>query len=644
MSKQQVETWTYAQITDINFINQIGETICDESGHVRLQMSDGVIEVSKRQAFLNLPWFQIPLAFGIPVSKRHFVKRTSLNGGSHAEVLTRYYDEIMNLDPHNAKKLKQVLWKYGYTVPYRVACETLLPYSSTFDMIGMAKIIKDPKMDPIIKTRDKITPLMSSREVEKVIKVHSDEIMDLLNQKDGVQEKMLYGYRRVKQLNPFQVPQTIYAFGMRTDVNDNIVRYPVKASALSGLNNIMEYAVESLSAKKAMFYSHIAVSDSQYFGRKQHLISSTIRKIYRGDCGSTQLVPFDVTENNCNHLVGKLIYVTDHYEWITQSSAKNYIGQKVMMRSALTCKHTDGVCEACAGRVIQNVNRKLNIGILSAMHMIEPVTQGILSAKHLIKTKSLEHVLSPAATKLLYHNTANEISWLPIVLEKLRCTKLGIPSKYFQKLGDVIYIRQGRPVKETDFSNVVTAYFKNRGGKITELPLEYRGQVPYLSTEMLTYVRDHFNDVVIEDEIVWIPLEETMRFPIFRVMIVNDNLLDFVKKVSVFLSKDIKDYTSCAIVLKDFTDLLYSKVGINIAHVEIVLKAYMIESENNYCVPVVKDQNDVHFQTLASILTNRHIGTCLAYEGLSKYVISPSTYLSVKQGNPFDLLLGYTSY
>ena len=642
MSK--VEVWSYDQITNPEFKTEIAKTICDTNGLVDLQLSDGTIRVSRRMAWLNLYWMSIPLKFGIPVAKRHFVKRISLNGKTHSKALTRYYDEIMGLSIDNAKRLKQVIWE-SYNELYEAASTWLLPYSRTIDILDMAQIVHDPKMEKIIKTREVISPLMSSKEIEDHVGIHTNEIMDLLDEnKDGVANKRLLPYRRTDQLNKFQVPQTIYCFGTRTDIDDSIVSYPVVGSALSGLRNIMEYAVESLSAKKSLCYNHVAVADSQYFGRQQHLLASTVAHIYRGDCGSQNPIPYKVPEKKYENLIGKLIVEDGKYVWLTADNVASYAGKTVMMRSPLTCLHTDGVCEACAGRVIQNINRKLNIGILSAMHLVEPVTQGILSAKHLIKTKSIIHNLSATTNKVLYHSSASEIRWVPSVIDRLNGCCLGVPVAFFPKFTDVVYIRRDKPIKEESFSNLEHVFFRNKEGKVTKLDLVDKEQAPYFSAEFLSYVRDHYSECDIKDEIIWIPLEDTLRIPMMRVVIINDNLLAFVKKVDNFLGHDIREYTSCAALLKDFTDLLYSKVDVNIAHPEILLKAYMITSNQDFRIPSVRDQNDVHFQTTNGVLTYRHVGTCLAFEGLHKYLTSPSTYLTIKQGSPFDLMIGYSDY
>ena len=136
---------------------------------------------------------------------------------------------------------------------------------------------------------------------------------------------------------------------------------------------------------------------------------------------------------------------------------------------------------------------------------------------------------------------------------------------------------------------------------------------------------------------LWVPLEGTEKFPIFRTIVVNDNMLQFVNQVGSFLSDTVREHTSCHTALQQFSDIIHAKVSANIVHLETLLKAYEITSPMDYRVPLVTDADNVMFQTTASIMNNRHVGTKLAYEGLKQYMGLPSTYLVPHQSSPFDL-------
>lgn len=636
--------WSYQQIIDPSFRESMESQITSMTGTVVVELSDGKIRVGIRQAFLNLFYWEVPTAFGIPICKRHFVKYSPPNMSNIISALDPYYDEIMGMDIHNAKKLKMTLWNVIQQL-YRLASTTLLPYISSIDIEDLAMIMEDPPMKAIIDTKWKLRPEMGTDVIEKYIDAQNKAIMNLLGTKDALKCQVLLPYQKVKQLNKFQVPQTMYAFGVRTDVNDNIVRLPVIGSAIDGLQNIEEFAVESLSAKKSAFYNHMAVRDSQYFGRRQHLIASSVQHIHDGDCGSTALVKFYVTEENCMNLIGKNIVENGQLINLTQDNVRNYINQEIHMRSPMTCRYRKGVCQVCGGSVLGNINRNINIGILSAVHVIEPTTQKILSAKHLIKTMSMIYEIPGEAAKILVRSKSSELKWKPDMAAHVKDLQIGIPMHCMKAaIHDVTMLRTDRVIVEEHFTSMMGFALRDKQGNTQQYYLESGGQIPFLTSEMLIHFRDHYDEMELVDGVIWLPLAGTENMPIFRTVVVNDNMLLFVKSVSEFLNKTISVHTDCSNALRAFSDIIYSKVSTNIVHIEVLLKAYLVEGNGRFDIPLVTDPSNVHFQTNSAILSNRHVGVKLGFEKLDEYRHSASTYLVAKSKTPFDLMIGYTDY
>lgn len=644
--------WSTAQILDPNFRKELTKHVCDLHGHIIMEFTDGDIEVSIRMGFLNLFWLDIVPAFGIPLCKRHFINKFKSNNGGLMGAWTKYYDEIMNMNPTNAKKLKLLLWDRLNEL-YVLCSVDLLPYTQTLDILDIADIMTDPKIESISSDLDKmVVPEQDTRVVEKYIDQRNKELLTMLETKDALPHNALYPFRKADQLNAYQLPQMLLAYGPRTDVNDTIVRLPVRGNAVWGLHNACEYSTELLSAKKSAFYNHDAVTDSQYFGRKQSLLASNIRRIYAGDCGSKILVKFNVTDTNYANLVGKNVLIDGKLVCVTKDQCKSLIGQTIEMRSPLTCRYRCGVCEVCGGAVFRNINRKLNIGILSAIHVIEPTTQKILSSKHLIKTASLMYEIPRPATAIIRKTTANDINWTTAMKGVLDDLELGVAVKDFPRYHDVVYLRQenNKPIKEELFSKLRVLILRNTK---TKEVIEYdlgegmsSDRLPYFSSEFLLHIRDmNTVDLVkLTEGKYWIPLKGTYRIPIMRFSVVNDNMLMFVKRVSRFLCTDVRGYHSCSLALQAMSDIIHSKVSANIVHLEVLLKGYMINSPNDFGMPSVTNPDDVHFGTNASILANRTVGTQLGFENLARYMSSPSTYLTPKMKSPFDLFVGYTSY
>lgn len=634
-----MERWSYQQITDPQFKWDQAKLIEQCQGKVLLELHDGELIVGKRMAMFNLFFMQVLQTFNIPVCKRHWIKRRAFNDSETAEAWNQYYDEIVAPNPRNAKTFKMAVWRAMQDL-YTFTSIDLLPWTCSIDGQDISEVITDPQIEEIIQVKETFRPEMGTDVIEKILDIGSKKMMNLLGTPGALQNEALLPFQRVRQLNKFQVPQTLFAYGVRTDVNDNIISLPVKGSGVEGLRDISEFGCESLSAKKSQFYSQVAVPGSQYFGRKQHLIASTIEHIYDRDCGSTALVDFNVTEKNYSNLVGKIISIDGQYVVITKKNVKEFINTTIHMRSPMTCKYRNGVCTTCGGKIFDNINRKMNLGILGAIQVIEPTTQKILSAKHLIKTNTIVYTLPAVTNQVLHAANATDLYWAPQYREKLDHMEMGIPLKCFPSIHDITMIRRDKTIHEERYSQVTGFILRPTDPESTKVPLKFQlennGQIPFLSADMLLFIRDMYGNLKMDKQYVWIPLRGTQKLPIFKNIVINDNMFLFVKTVDRFLSRDIKEYTRCSDALNDFSRIVHDKVSANIVHLEILLKAYMISSQSDYRIPRVSDPNDVQFQTTASILNNRHVGTKLAYQGLNQYISHPSTYLVYHQASPFD--------
>lgn len=641
-SVNNLPVWDASSAGDPEFVSNVLKHVANMDGHVIMRFSDGDIRVHVKQAALNLMFLQVPLAFNVPLRKNHFIRYVPSSKEKIVQELDKYYDEFMYDFPNARETLRKVVWKILNDL-YVFTWIDIAEYRPAFDLEDLTEIISDEPFAKILNDKWKVKPEMGSDVIEKYMDGKSKELIKLLTTKGALKNESLLPFQMLGILNKFQIPQALNAFSLRTDVNDNIVSCPVLGSAISGLRNCIENSTESLAAKKTAFYNHTAVAESQYFGRKQHLLGSSISTIISEvDCNSTILVDFNVTELNYQNLVGKHIYEHGVRKTLTFDNVGSYVNTTIRMRSPMTCRFRTGVCSTCGGKIFDNLHPNLNIGILSAMHVIEPTTQKILSAKHLIKTSSVLYELPASLSNVLFRSNTNEIRWHPNILNKIATMRMGIPAKFFQSIHDVTLLRSDRVIKEERFSEVKYLTLVNDKGKEKTFMLENDKKIPFLSKEFLLHMRDHYKDLEITNEMVWIPLADTEKYPIFRTIVANDNMLQFVAQVSNFLSDPIKNYTSCNTALQDFSDLIHSKVSANITHIETLLKAYMITSSSDYRVPRVEDVNNVHFSTTSLIMNNRHIGTKFAYQGLNQYLGSPSTYLTKHQDSPFDVLsIGY---
>lgn len=632
-----MEIWRYnVECIDQDFKEKLKAQHEELVGLVEIRFSDGVLRVSKRQAFMNLIYWRIPNAFNIPLRKDHFIRYCHPSRGNLSGSWNRYYHEISEKYPTEGDKLKVAIWETWQEL-YSFCCSELMEYVSSIDICDMADVMHDPPMKEILDRRKQICPEIGSDAVEKLIEISGDEIVKLISKKGALQCDALTPFQNVGMLNRHQIPQVMFAYGPRTDINNVLIRYPVAGNSTEGLNDALEVAVETLSAKKPLCNNKQSVPTSQYANRKYQLVCSTLPKIYQGDCGSKLLVKFFVTEKNCWTIVGKTIFHNGMFMVVSSSAtARNFVNTEIMMRSPMTCRYLDGVCTACGGRVVQNMCPSYNPGIVSSALLIAQVTQKILSAKHLVKTDSQIYSIPGPTDDILYRDGTNTLAWKPNIAKNIHKYQMGVSLDDTIAVHDVVLLKSDKQIKEERFSSIRSFRLKNmETGDELIYPLDNGDdeQIPYFSADMLLHIKENHNKLKIDESNMWIPLKGTENISIFGFAISSDDVAKFVKKVHKYLSDTILTETTCEGALKHFSELVYSNASVNIALIEILLRAYMIRSKADYRVPHVTDPDNVKFGSTMNILSKRHIGTELAFQGLYSFITNPTTYLIPKQSS-----------
>lgn len=246
-------------------------------------------------------------------------------------------------------------------------------------------------------------------------------------------------------------------------------------------------------------------------------------------------------EGNYRNFIGKFIVDNGKLVLLTEKNIVNYLNKNVEMRSPMTCRFRNGVCEVCGGSVLANINRKILIGILSAITTVEPVTQKILSAKHLIKTLSILYNMNPELLQYFDCIDTVEYHWKPEVFKRIKSWYFGILAQDFSGLGDVRLIRDGQDISEQEMSCLSSVFLREGNTVKGKYDLVQNKQTPFLSKELLIYIRDHMDDIETKNGIIWIPIIGTKDIPILKTIVVNDNMIDYVSSVSSFLGGGDKE-------------------------------------------------------------------------------------------------------
>lgn len=615
-------------------------------GFMKVHLHDGYAILWYKDVIFHCIMWRILLAFDIDITTADIHKRIAFSAKNLAKLANRFVLVVRQKRPDVTRsQLNEVLFNcINYL--YNFTCSELSEYAETISILGLVKIMHHPKVKKI--TNITYRKSLGTDVLERKLSDATKDLIDLLTDPDEMHpdDNELFYYLKTKQININQLSQMMIMHGPRTDVDDTLILHAVTGNTIDGLKTVEDVIVDSLSAKKTAFYMKVSVSDSQYMGRKQHILGSSLVRVYEGDCNTQVLLPIKVKENNYKSLIGVYMQQPNGtLSILTNDILPTLIGQTILVRNPITCAcPTDGFCQKCGGELMFNIDTNINMGILSAIQFIDPTTQKILSAKHLVKTISLMYDLNPEAAKYFMRINSNEIAWNTRILNKLKHYRLGIFIKELGGLSDIAKLTIDNVNKIESYSSISKLLIQDtRNNDIIELDMTYQNMMPSLSLSMLVYIRDWLRENNPDGPIMWLPVEETSKFSILSTVVINDSMMKFVKSVNTFINKDIRNYTDVTLALEGFSDTIFSKVDyVHITHLSAILKLYLVTNEYDYRIPRVTDPAHVSFRTLPDIISKRSLGGQFAFENHRAFIYNPMSYILPRGGSVFDKFIGIT--
>lgn len=610
-------------------------------GWVTVKFDDGEKDLPIQQVIVNAPIWGILHAMDMKVKTKHVFIKDTYSNDLLKKAMTKIFLEVKDRCPERIQEFVTAIWDCANTINELGAFE-LAEHHCTISLPDLAEIMNEPAMKAI--TDVDLTNRFGTNVIEMTLNDVRGKMCKLLGTKGALKNDTLLHFQQTNNINPNQMTQALVAFGLRTEVNDIVIPRAVQGSSLTMMRDIRDIAIEPHAARKAAVMNHAAIQESQYWGRKDQLLLSAILGIVPGDCGAHKTIEVILNKTNMWCYVGKNYIADDgHIAHINVDNMEALIDIPLQMITVGGCRHRHGVCETCFGQLHLTIPKTMNLGLVSATTMVSKVSQMILSTKHLIKTLSKIYELPPHAEEVFQRNIKG-ISLHPTFHKEMKNKEwyLGIDQRdLYGGRSDLIELDRDLPIPEDRFSSIHSAYIKftsDDGRDIFyELPLDVNDVRPYLASEFILTMKDKYQDIVQEDQLLWIPMKNLPNMPIFRSLIINDSMSEYVERVKAFLeSKPLSKHKTFQGAIEHFTELIWSKVNINIAHLEVILRAHMIHDENDWSIPTNPDLNNVTFAPTGRILQRRTLSEMMSFEGHNAHFMRPQTYVIPSTRGPFD--------
>lgn len=605
-----------------------------------IHFTDGVVQLEGKWLLINIVIWKPLIYFKMPITKEYLLHNCIVTNKGIAKVQDKIFRNVMKVHPQAKEKLAYFFTKTVNDL-YNITSTMLGRHHKSISIFDLAEIVNTPDIAQHLPVNVSKEMELGMNAVEKKIKDTSDIVLEKLNDR-YYPGNTLYPFIQLGIISTQQLAQVLVSIGTRTDANDMMIRWPVVPSVLEGMQSIADYATESLSAKKAIFYNRFAMKDSQYANRQFQLQASVINRVYREYCHSNIPIDFHVHEDNYKFMDGKYIIEDGNFKELTQENLPRYVGKHVKMMTSLCCHNSNGVCPICGGVLMDYALDNVKLGLTSVSIIMGEASQLILKQKHLSKTNAIAYHLPTVLDEIFVVRRNDIFIKDPSKLERL---SIAIPFSHAFKIDDLQYVEKEVSISEQHFSSISTmSLVDSVTGEIycdNANMLEKSEYSPFFSSDMLKHIKTNFDKISIGDIIV-IPLAKyNPTKPILRCTIENDSMLKYKETVVNFLKKDIAHYKSISLALKDFTDILYKKTSPHITHAETVLKSCLITNNMNYAPAIVTDPNNVTFKTLHNLISRRNIATQLGFERLHSYLSNPKTFIFPSSEGIFDTFLGY---
>jgi len=372
--------------------------------------NDSDIQVLQLRHFLTNLFFWEPLIeldSQDLINEAYIVDATKLSSG----YIKKYIDKMIVV-PYRSKisnkRLNKILHDLIFNLS-RISTDFNILLGLTMNIEAFIDVAnKNERFDEIIHT--KLDPAWQPSKIESHLNDLMNEEIEILMSEENVLRPILRSGTGIKskQLSEFSI-----SGGLKPDLAGNTIPQPINSNlVVGGLGNVSNYFIDSIGGRKALIMNKSVMGKSGHFARKNMLLVSNIN-LRKDDkiCNSVHPITIEIkTKTHLERLIGRYYRTPGQHTYkILTGNETDLIGKKILIKSPITCASKHGICRGCYGDVLFHTNKNdVGIGAFAGAIITNPVSQAVLSSKHLLTTAS-EKMEFPKEFNDFFTLSANEI-------------------------------------------------------------------------------------------------------------------------------------------------------------------------------------------------------------------------------------------
>lgn len=480
----------------------------------------------------------------------------------------------------------------------------------------------------------KISQSLQTADVETLLaKKTSELITELGNTKNPI----WYISKAGKHIKEKQVQELFLSYGQIPDVSGNVIPYTMQGNGFAtGYIDPSTYYIAATGARLSAIMNKAHMGEAGYLSRNLILASRTLtmsKTMF--DCGTKHLLPLTVTDGTFLHrLENKWFseYLGGPLELIHYETHKHLIGKRIWVRSLITCAGGDEVCHVCYGRDSHLVMNMPGMAIFNTEVYSEPVSQNILSTKHLLYTAANKISFGASFDKYFKFNAGD------IYMKDKDEWDSNVPTDHLSiriEEGNVIPVNAQDIVDYNTFGNNIESPFYVYNARTKEYDkieiLNYESMfIDAASMKSFKLIADKKMDGRQYYEIPLDTLSSELEGRLLSIDIKNNGLTDNLYMIMNLLNKNAGKYEDYSVLAQEFFETLIS-AGIRCRHVqaEVILNRLIRDADNIYNRPDFSKFENPRYKilTLNQALMNTKAPTIgFSFQELKRQILSDALY------------------
>ena len=479
--------------------------------------------------------------------------------------------------------------------------------------------------------RTKIPEDMQPKDIENYLNDLMREEIEILKSTKNCFQPMLLAGEGIKdqQLREFSI-----SGGLKSDLLGNTIPIPINSNfVVGGFGNVTNYFIDSGASRKSLIANKEKMGSSGHMALLLKLSCVGTYISDTEDCHTPHTVSLKINDKKflemCSgryyRLPGKRSFK------LLKTTDTHLIGKTLKFRDPGKCACKDGICKTCYG-ALSTVNKGMDVGIFASTIISRPLSQNILSTKHLNTTDSCLIEFIPDFHKF-FKLEANQVRLLN---DNETETNM---SQYELYLDNIIQIDE--LLDNADF-NKFLQFVKIRNSKKHDEVYEI---VENESKEL--FIHPDLDAIIKKTETgengeYIIPLSRITEETLFTINIENNELTKPLKEMDKLLGGSYFKGMNPTIDMMEqrFIELLIeSKINVMSIHAATILRSF-VRCVDNYLERPDFSKLFTDYVVLglhAALADNPSITNSLAYDYLKSQLYTHTTYKKHKH-SPLDML------